>query len=111
MEKLLNNQKFDEYWVSYLGSHTDSKNRICHYLGTVLGILGGLLGFIFINLLVGFFIGVVGYSVALIGHFAFQKNSPHATKPHLGLICDFLMLYLYIFNRSKLDEQLTRISI
>lgn len=111
MERLLNNKEFDEYWISYLSSHTDSKNRMCHYLGTIFGILGGLLGFIFINVFVGILVGVIGYSVALIGHFVFQKNSPHATKPHIGLICDFLMLYLYVFNKSKLNEQLARLSI
>jgi len=111
MERLLNNRKFNEYWVSYLGSHTDSKNRMCHYLGTVLGVFGGLLGFVFIGFLEGVLIGAVGYSIALIGHFAFQNNSPHATNPHLGLICDFLMFYLYIFNRQKLNEQLARINI
>lgn len=110
MENLLVDEEFDKYWVSYLSAHTDPKNRMCHYLGTILGISGGLLGFIFINLLAGILIGAVGYSIALIGHFYFQKNLPHATKPHLGLICDLLMFYLYIFNKQKLNEQLTRVN-
>ena len=111
MSPISKNTVFDCYWVSYLGSHTNAKNRMCHYLGTVLGILGGVLGFVFINIYAGFLIGIMGYSVALLGHFAFQKNSPHATKLHLGLLCGFLMLFLYIFNREKLNKQLARVDV
>ena len=67
-----------------------------------------ILGFLFISLLAGFLIGVAGYSFALIGHFVFQKNLPHAKRPHFSLICDFLMLSLYIFKRSDLNAQLQR---
>ncbi|WP_163831806.1 DUF962 domain-containing protein [Spartinivicinus ruber] len=109
MNKISKNIEFDNYWLSYLKSHTNPANRMCHYIGTSIGVVGGLLGFIYINILVGILIGIVGYSIALIGHFIFQKNSPHATKPHLGVLCDFLMLYLYVFDRNRLKQQLERL--
>lgn len=110
MENLLENKDFDQYWISYLGAHTDSVNGMCHYLGTSVGVIGGFLGLIFVNIYVGFVVGVTGYSIALLGHFVFQKNLPHAAKPHLGIVCDFFMLYLYVFNKSMLKQQLQRVS-
>ena len=82
---------------------------MCHYIGTCLGVVGGFLGFIIFNIYVGILIGAVGYSVALVGHFVFQKNSPHAKRPHYGVVCDFLMLYLYVFDKDKLQAQLDRV--
>jgi hypothetical protein len=84
MGSISKNKEFDNYWISYLSSHTNATNRLCHYIGTSFGVIGSIFGVIFINIFSGIVIGIIGYSIALIGHFIFQKNSPHATKPHLG---------------------------
>lgn len=111
MGSLFENKEVDKFWISYLAAHTDPGNRMCHYLGTIFGILSGLLVGIFVNPLVGLAMLTTGVILALVGHFVFQKNSPRGGKPLLGIICDLVMLYLYIFNRTKLNEQLSRVVI
>ena len=105
---ILKNVDIDKYWISYLSSHINAANRMCHYLGTTAGIVGAIFFFLYINIYAGLVAGIVGYSIALVGHYVFEKNHPHASRPHLSLLCDFLMLYLYVFDRNALEQELER---
>ena len=103
-----NPNAYDDYWLSYLRSHTNWMNRFFHYLGTVFGTVGLLYATYYFGFIYGTLIGGAGYCVALIGHFLFQRNLPHASKPHLSLYSDFRMLFLFVTDQSKLNSEITR---
>jgi hypothetical protein len=103
-----NPKDYDDYWLSYLRSHTKWMNRFFPFLGTVFGVMGLLFATYYFSFIYGVLIGGAGYCVALIGHFLFQRNLPHASKPHLSLYSDFRMLFLFVTNRSKLNSEIAR---
>lgn len=67
-------QSFEEFWPYYVSQHLDPTNRLLHTIGTSVA-----LGCVALSpwspglLLVA---PVVGYGMAWIGHFAFEKNRP-----------------------------------
>ncbi len=104
------NPEFDAFWLSYLQAHSNPANRLCHYAGTVLGIIGGVAGIYFVGIVAGILIGIALSSLAFVGHYVFEKNSPVASHFVWGALCDFIMLYLFLFKGKALQEQLRRIS-
>ncbi len=65
---------FEEFWPHYVSQHRDPVNRKLHFVGTTLAF-----GCVAISPLVPAALlaaPVVGYSLAWIGHFAFEKNRP-----------------------------------
>ncbi|MCA9679830.1 MAG: DUF962 domain-containing protein [Kofleriaceae bacterium] len=72
---------FEEFWPYYVSQHRDAANRRLHFVGTTLA-----MGCVAIAPLVPPALAaapVVGYGLAWIGHFAFEKNRPaswHSAK-------------------------------
>jgi hypothetical protein len=111
--RISKNVEFDDYWLAFLNSHKDSTNRACHYVGTSLVIFGVISGVFFIPVLHAFLICCVGLSLTLCGHFVYENNRPHLlknlSKPVWNLVCDFMMLYLFVFENARLKQQLDRL--
>lgn len=74
MSELRAPQTFEEFWPYYVSQHQDPTCRRLHFVGTTLA-MGCLAVAPFAPpaLLAA---PVVGYGLAWIGHFAFEKNRP-----------------------------------
>jgi hypothetical protein len=101
----VNNKKiknFDEFYQFYLTEHTNSTNRLLHFIGTSLSILL-LIYFIIIKkylYIIG--IPIIGYGFAWVGHFFFEKNKPASfNQPIYSFICDFLMWFHLLTRKIK----------
>ncbi len=81
-----------EFYPFYLTEHSNRISRFLHFMGTtaVLFLLfGGILTGHF-HLL--FFMPIVGYGPAWVGHFFFEKNRPATFQyPLYSLASDFIM--------------------
>jgi hypothetical protein len=67
-------QSFEEFWPYYVSQHKHPINRKLHFAGTTIA-----LGCIAISPAVPSALlaaPIVGYGLAWIGHFAFEKNRP-----------------------------------
>jgi len=95
-------QSFNEFYPFYLSQH---KNNICrrlHFIGSSLILL--LIGYcIKHNLWQGlWFIPVIGYGFAWIGHFVFEKNKPATfTYPIYSFIGDWVMFKDILTRKIK----------
>jgi hypothetical protein len=83
---------FDEFWLAYLGQHRKAGTRLCHYIGTSVGLVGVIGLAIWGAYLAALVVAASGYALALAGHFLIEGNKPYATKPLWGFYADLLML-------------------
>ncbi|TIX50243.1 DUF962 domain-containing protein [Alteraurantiacibacter aquimixticola] len=83
---------FDAFWIAYLQQHRKRGTRLCHYVGTVVGLGGAIALALSGHLVLALGIGLAGYGLALFGHFVVEGNRPFARKPLWGLFADFRML-------------------
>ena len=83
---------FDEFWLAYLGQHRKAGTRLCHYIDTSVGLVGGIGLAIWGAYLDALVVAASGYALALAGHFLIEGNKPYATKPLWGFYADLLML-------------------
>ena len=83
---------FREFYPFYLSEHSDRTCRRLHFAGTSIGLLCALQALASMNfwwLLAG--LGV-GYALAWIGHFFFEKNRPATFKhPFYSFAGDWVM--------------------
>ena len=91
---------FAHFWPYYLRAHMDPRTRAFHYVGTVSAVVliiwGAVLGPWWL-IPIGV---VVGYGVAVPGHFLFEGNRPATlVNPHWSLVGDFYMLGLFLSGR------------
>lgn len=99
---------FAHFWPYYLRAHMDPRTRAFHYVGTIGGVAlflaGAVLGPWWL-MPIGV---VVGYGIAVPGHFLFEGNRPATlVNPHWSLIGDFYMLGLFLSGR--LGPELERV--
>ncbi len=95
-------QSFKEFYPFYLSQHQNIICRRLHFIGSSL-----------ILLLIGYcvrsdfwqglwFIPVIGYGFAWIGHFIFEKNRPATfTYPIFSLIGDWVMFKDILIRKIK----------
>lgn len=89
-------QSFAEFWPFYLSQHQNPTCRRLHYLGSSLGILALVAGLIYSAKYI-LFAMLLGYALAWIGHFVFEKNRPATFQyPLWSFLADFKMLALWI---------------
>ncbi len=67
-------QTFEEFWPYYVSQHRDPMCRRLHFVGTSLAM--GCLAVAPFMPSAALAAPVVGYGLAWIGHFAFEKNKP-----------------------------------
>ncbi len=97
---------FEEFYPYYLNEHSDSTNRLLHFIGTSIVI--GIIAFAIYSGEAKYlwFAPLAGYSFAWVGHFFIEKNKPATFKyPLFSLFSDFLMLFhLVTFQLPKKIE-------
>lgn len=67
-------QSFEEFWPYYVSQHRNATSRKLHFVGTSLAIGCVAVAPLFPPALLA--APVVGYGMAWIGHFGFEKNKP-----------------------------------
>lgn len=83
---------FKEFYPFYLAEHSNTTCRVLHYIGSslVLAILGYALVTSQYSLL--WFLPVIGYGFAWVGHFFYEHNRPATFKyPFYSLASDWVM--------------------
>ncbi|WP_281648848.1 DUF962 domain-containing protein [Parendozoicomonas sp. Alg238-R29] len=99
-EKTFNS--FAEFYPYYLEEHSNPVCRALHYVGSllVLSLLGYSIATSQYQLL--WFLPVVGYGFAWVGHFVFEKNKPATFKyPLYSFISDWVMLKDFFMGRFR----------
>ncbi|MDP2635784.1 MAG: Mpo1-like protein [Pseudoalteromonas sp.] len=83
---------FKEFYPYYLSEHTNKTCKRLHFIGSVLVLC--LLGYSILTeqFYLLWFIPVIGYGFAWIGHLFFEKNRPATFKhPFYSLLGDWVM--------------------
>ncbi|KAA1243817.1 DUF962 domain-containing protein [Aquimarina sp. RZ0] len=96
---------FSEFYKFYLTEHQNRTSRALHFIGTFLV-------FVIIGVAVyydwgwkWFFIPVVGYGFAWVGHAFFEKNKPATFKyPLWSLISDFKLFFEILVGKRSFDS-------
>lgn len=93
---------FNEFYPYYLQEHSNITCRKLHFLGTC-GVIALLLLFFFTGKsTILWFVPVMGYGFAWVGHFVFEKNRPATFKhPLYSLMGDFRMFWDILIGRVK----------
>lgn len=94
-----------EFYPYYLSEHTNGTSRKLHFIGT---------GLIFVILFGSILttrwwaltlIPIVGYGLAWIGHYFFEKNKPATFKyPWYSLASDFILFFDILRGKQPLDS-------
>ena len=100
MSKTGKYSNFAEFYPFYLHQHSHAVCRALHYIGTSAGlaflvyaIVSGRYWFIVAGI-------VVGYALAWVGHFFFEKNRPATFQyPFWSLFSDFRMYFCFLSGR------------
>lgn len=102
---------FNEFWPYYLKAHSSPTTRGFHYAGNAAAVAIATAGLVFYQHLGSLLIGLaIGYLLAWIGHFFFEKNKPATfTNPLWSFMGDLRMCKLWI--SGKLRPELERLGI
>jgi hypothetical protein len=71
---------FSEFYPYYLGEHQNRTNKRLHFIGTTFVMLIVLFAIFSQNAKVLFLCPLVGYGMAWVGHFFYEKNKPATFK-------------------------------
>lgn len=95
---------YNEFYKFYLTEHQNKTSRMLHFIGTFLVfILAGLFVY-FGGGWKWFFVPLVGYGFAWVGHYFFEKNKPATFKyPLWSLISDFKLFFEILFGKKTFD--------
>jgi hypothetical protein len=95
-------QSFNEFYPFYLSQHSNKQCRRLHFVGSAIVLFILIFAFITSNYSLLFFVPVVGYGFAWVGHFIFEKNKPATFKhPVYSLIGDWIMFKDMLIGKIK----------
>ena len=98
---------YPEFWRRYLAAHRDPRTRALHYLGSLFGLSALALAGITRDWRWLVAAPLVGYTLAWLGHLAFEHNRPETFgHPGWSLLSDMRMLGLFVSGR--LGRELAR---
>lgn len=83
---------FSEFYPFYLSQHENGHCQRLHFIGSLCIILLIIYVLVFGHPSLLWFIPVIGYGFAWLGHFIFEKNKPATfTHPFYSLMGDWVM--------------------
>ncbi|MDV2446172.1 hypothetical protein CMU93_01490 [Elizabethkingia anophelis] len=98
-------QKIDNYkyfYSFYLTKHKDYTCRVLHFTGTALVFTILLYALFSKEYYLLWFVPVVGYGFAWVGHAFFERNKPATfTYPLWSLISDFKLFFELLIGKQK----------
>ena len=95
---------FNEFYPFYLSEHRNPMCRLLHFIGVFGIIFLILVSLLFLNR-IWIYAPFLGYSLAWLGHFIFERNRPATFKyPIYSLIGDFLMFYHLLIGKEKFNS-------
>jgi len=98
-------ETYAAFYQFYLAEHQNKTCRILHFIGTFLVFVIAFLAFYMSKSTLWWFVPLVGYGFAWVGHFFFEKNKPATFKyPLWSLISDFKMFFDLLFGRISFDS-------
>ena len=98
---------FEEFWPYYVSQHADPVNRWLHFAGTSMAL--GCLAMSPVAPPMLLAAPVVGYGMAWIGHYGFEKNRPVTfDKPLWSLRGDLKMWSLMLRGRMRAEIERTQ---
>jgi len=94
---------FSEFYPYYLQEHADPTCRQLHFIGSWLVLAVIACSLIFNNLSLLWFVPIVGYGFAWVGHFFYEKNKPATFRyPVYSLMGDWVMFKDILIGKVKL---------
>jgi hypothetical protein len=101
--KTTNFESLKEFYPYYLTEHQNSTSKLLHFIGTGLIILILIFGLTTSQYQYLWFVPLVGYGFAWVGHFFFEKNKPATFKhPFYSLASDFIMFFDILRGKVKI---------
>lgn len=101
--KNTNFESLKEFYPYYLTEHQNSTSKLLHFIGTGLIIFILIFGLTTSRYQYLWFIPLVGYGFAWVGHFFFEKNKPATFKyPFYSLASDFIMFFDILSGKVKI---------
>lgn len=95
-------KNFEEFYPYYLSQHQNPVCRGLHYAGTSLVIICLLMFLVTLNFFWILLAPILGYGLAWIGHYKFEKNKPATFKhPFYSLWADFVLFKQFILRKNK----------
>ena len=96
-------RSFGAFYPFYLSQHAERNCRRLHFLGTTLALAGVITAVMTWNLWWLAAALMVGYGLAWLGHFFFEKNRPATfTNPFYSFIGDWVMWRDMLTRRIRL---------
>jgi hypothetical protein len=96
-------QSLQEFYPFYLTEHSNSTSKLLHFIGTSLFFAILIYGLYSQQYSLLWFMPVVGYGFAWVGHFFFEKNKPATFKyPFYSLASDFIMYFDILRGKVKI---------
>lgn len=93
-------KNFAEFWPLYVCDHKNSRNRMLHFIGTLLVLVHILVSLGRGEYLWLWLAPIIGYSFAWVGHFLVERNRPATFRyPIYSLLADFKMFALMCRGR------------
>jgi len=93
---------FSEFYPFYLDEHSNKTCRRLHFVGSALIIVVLALALVQHNASLLWFVPLIGYGFAWIGHFMFEKNKPATfTYPFYSLLGDWVMFKDMLTGKIK----------
>jgi hypothetical protein len=101
--KTSNFQSLKEFYPYYLTEHSNSTSKLLHFIGTTLFFVILIYSLYSTQYQLMWFMPLVGYFFAWVGHFFFEKNKPATFKyPFFSLASDFIMYFDILRGKVKI---------
>jgi hypothetical protein len=95
-------QTFAEFYPFYLAEHSNPRCRALHYVGSALVLATLIYAVVSQRYAALWFMPVIGYGFAWVGHFFFEHNRPATFKyPLYSFIGDWVMLKDFLSGRFR----------
>ncbi|MDN3642444.1 DUF962 domain-containing protein [Lutimonas halocynthiae] len=95
---------YTEFYQFYLTEHKNKTCRVLHFIGTFLVFVLAFLAVYLSESVLWFFVPVLGYGFAWVGHFFFEKNKPATfSYPLWSLLSDFKMFFDILLGKISFD--------